>query len=208
MVAFGDVLERDGLKAAGTHVYEGCTNWVKENITQGLDIDGTAALDQEVFKAYDGGQETVFERKSTKASGDSASTPQQSSAASTGGAMPPPEDDEDKGKFKENKLTEKQKQQLEGKKLEGENPGNVRPNKDGLTRIDTEKLGGLEEAHKTFERLTGERPPSSLRNPGDRFRRVLPDGKEVQIRFEGTSGHPKIDITDQVQKILEKVSFK
>ncbi len=132
----------------------------------------------------------------------------QSSTAATGGAVPPPEDPEEEGKFKENKLTEKQKQQLEGKKLEGENPGNVRPSKDGLTKVDTEKLGGLEEAHKTFERLTGERPPSSLRNPGDRFRRVLSDGKEVQIRFEGDSGHPKIEITDHLQKTLEKVSFK
>lgn len=93
LVAFGDVLEREGLKAAGMHVCDGCTNWIKDNITQGLDIDGTAALDHESFKAYDGGQESVFERKSTKGSSASASTPQQSSGASTGGAMPPPEED-------------------------------------------------------------------------------------------------------------------
>jgi len=86
---------RDGLKAAGTHVYTGCENWIKENITQGLDLDGTAALDPEVFKAYDGGQESIFERKSTKGSNASASTPQQSSGASTGGAMPEDLDDED-----------------------------------------------------------------------------------------------------------------
>ena len=85
---------RDGLKAAGTHVYTGCENWIKENITQGLDLDGTAALDPEVFKAYDGGQESIFERKSTKGSNASASTPQQSSGASTGGAMPEDPDDD------------------------------------------------------------------------------------------------------------------
>ncbi|PIZ33280.1 MAG: hypothetical protein COY39_03165 [Alphaproteobacteria bacterium CG_4_10_14_0_8_um_filter_37_21] len=132
----------------------------------------------------------------------------QSSSASTGGAMPPPEDEDDKGKFKENTLTEKQKQQLEGKKLEGENPGNIRPGKDGLIKVDSEKLGGLEEAQKTFERLTGEKVPEHLNKPGDMHYKILPNGNRIQIRFEGDSGHPKIDITDQIQKILEKVSFK
>ena len=133
--------------------------------------------------------------------------PQQSSSASTGGAMPPPEDDE--GKFKKNKLTEKQREQLKGKTLEGENPGNVRENtQKGRLEVDTEKLGGLEEAKKTFERLTGEKVPGHLNKQGDMHYKVLSNGNRIQIRFEGDSGHPKIDITDQVQKILEKVSFK
>lgn len=207
LVTFGEVLEREGIKAAGARVYTGCENWIKDNITQGLDVDGSAALDHERFKAYDGPQESTFEKKSAKESA-SASTPQQSSSASTGGAMPPPEDEDDKGKFKENKLTEKQKQQLEGKKLEGENPGNVAPGNRGFTNVDTEKLGGLEEAKRTFEGLTGEKVPEHLNKPGDMHYKILPNGNRIQIRFEGDSGHPKIDITDKIQKILEKVSFK
>jgi hypothetical protein len=134
--------------------------------------------------------------------------PQQSSSASTGGSMPPPEDPDDEGKFKKNKLTEKQREQLKGKTLEGENPGNIAPGNRGFTNVDTEKLGGLEEAKKTFERLTGEKVPGHLNKQGDMHYKILPNGNRIQIRFEGDSGHPKIDITDQVQKILEKVSFK
>jgi len=101
LVSFGDVLERDGLKAAGTHVYAGCENWVNDNITQGLDIDGSAALDQEVFKAYDGPQESIFEKKSTKASGSSGTrsdgaAPAARSSASTGGPTPPEDPDDQK----------------------------------------------------------------------------------------------------------------
>jgi hypothetical protein len=61
---------------------------------------------------------------------------------------------------------------------------------------------------KTFERLTGEKVPGHLNKQGDMHYKILPNGNRIQIRFEGDSGHPKIDITDQVQKILEKVSFK
>lgn len=156
------------------------------------------------------GRESVFNEK-----GDSSSGSQNAGSSSTdqpstgGGAMPPPEDPEDEGKFKENKLTEKQREQLKGKRLEGGNPGNVRENSQkGRLEVDSERLGGLEEAKRTFERLTGEKVPEHLNKPGDMHYKILPNGNRVQIRFEGRSGHPKIEIKDLVQKILEKVSFK
>jgi len=50
--------------------------------------------------------------------------------------------------------------------------------------------------------------PNHLNKPGDMHYEILPNGNRVQMRFEGRSSHPKIEITDHLQKTLEKVSFK
>jgi len=50
--------------------------------------------------------------------------------------------------------------------------------------------------------------PNHINRPGDQHLKIFPNGNTVQIRLEGASGHPKIDITDQIQKVLEKVTFK
>ena len=95
----------------------------------------------------------------------------------------PPEDPDDhgqrerkgynEGEYKKNNLTAKQHQQLEGKKLEGKNPRNVAPGNKWFTNVNTEKLGGLEEAKKIFEKLTGEKVPDYVKNPGDRHEVIL-----------------------------------
>lgn len=88
----------------------------------------------------------------------------------------------------------------------------MKPENDGTVRVHTEKKGGIDEAKKTFEKLTGEKVPDVVNKPGDAHEVILRDrngviNKRVQIRYEGRSGEPKIDIKDLVQKIYEKVTF-
>lgn len=148
--------------------------------------------------SYNDTQDKVKEQSENKQKGGGGS--------GGGDQKGPDEDPEDKSWQKQNKLTEKQRQQLEGKKLEGENPGNVRPDKDEI-KVDTEKPGGLDEAKKTFEKLTGEKVPDYVQKPGDTYQVELLNGSEVQIRVEGDSGHAKIDINDIIQRVKEKVAL-
>ena len=125
-----------------------------------------------------------------------------------GGGQLDPDNGDDDGEGQESKpkkLTQKQKDQIEGIKLEGENPGNVhQPNGEPL-KVDTELPGGTPAARELFERLTGKKLPEILEK---RVEELLSDGRKIQIRPCGKSGHPKIEITDQVQNLLEKITFK
>lgn len=92
---------------------------------------------------------------------------------------------------------------LKNKNLLGNNPGNVRM-KDGMLRADTEKLGGLTQAKKDYFNMTRER----ICDNKTVQQYHCADGKVITFRYEGKSGHPKIDINDPIQKIIEKVTYK
>jgi hypothetical protein len=92
---------------------------------------------------------------------------------------------------------------LKDKDLYGTNPGNVHM-KDGSLRVDTEKLGGLNEAKNDYFKMTGKR----IGDTKAIQHYECADGKVITFRTEGNSGHPKISINDPVRKLIEKITYK
>lgn len=106
--------------------------------------------------------------------------------------------------FKRKKvLRDREELALKDKNLLGENSGNVRTI-DGKLRADTEKVGGVTQAKEDYFKMTGER----VGNNKTIQQYTCADGKVITFRLEGKSGHPKIDINDPVQKLIEKVTYK
>jgi RHS repeat-associated protein len=71
----------------------------------------------------------------------------------------------------------------------------------GFTRGNTELSGGNQAARETFKQLTG-------RDPAGSFDRVVQGTREVVYRASSGSGVSKIEIVDNAQKFLEKISFR
>gem|GEM_PF-1984818 len=104
-------------------------------------------------------------------------------------------------------LTAKQRELLEGKRLEGQNPGNVIPSKGSKPlKVDTELPGGEPAARSLYERLTGDKAPAII--PPEGLPKMLQNGQRITIRTTSTSGYSKIEINDSIKNILEKITFK
>jgi superfamily II DNA/RNA helicase len=99
------------------------------------------------------------------------------------------------------KITAKQRIQMENIPMYGLNPGNIQHKGDTIF-VDTELLGGVNEARECFKNLAGFYPES--------MKQVFtkPDGTVIVYRALGKSGHSKVEINDKMSnKIFEKITF-
>lgn len=85
----------------------------------------------------------------------------------------------------------------------------------GIIKYHTEWSGGMENAQQVFESLRKEFGNKKLIPDVDvvekGIRRILykfEDGRKIQLRGVGKSGHPKIEIWDTINNIEEKITFK
>ena len=123
-----------------------------------------------------------------------------------GGQLDPDNGDDDGEETEYRNTTQKGRDLIKGKDLVGKKPGNIhQPNPNKPIKVDTELPGELKDAEELFEKLTSRKPEYV---DGRDFQK-LPDGGRIEIRNTGKStGGPKIEITDMIQNILEKITFK
>lgn len=92
-----------------------------------------------------------------------------------------------------------------GKTTIGQNLKNIREittgRLKGFIRGNTELSGGEQGARSIFEKLTGQSPN------GDFDRVIAQDRREILFRAFSKSGPAKVEVVDQSQKFMEKISF-
>lgn len=102
------------------------------------------------------------------------------------------------------KLPGKLEDMISGIELYGLNPVEAKTKKDGTLNIHTELPGGEAAARECFKNLTGEYPPLVVENRYE----IKQPGRLIQFRLLGKSGHPKVEIKNDLNNIHEKITFK